>query len=104
MENRNKFNINNEIYTNNGNLLFDVVKRLENLLKETNIQIITSRIKDIITIMNKVIHNIEHFRKDIKDSNDNKIEKFPNLELNTNNNIINNNKQIKIYNNGKYEG
>ena len=104
MENRMEFNINNEIYTNNNNnLLFDVVKRLENLLKETNLQIIIPKIKDIIIIMNKVIHNSEHLRKDIKDS-DNIKEKFPNLELNANNNIINNNKQIKIYNNGRYEG
>ena len=104
MENQIRFNINNEIYSNNNNLLLDVVNRLENLLTENNLQIIIPRIKDIIIIINKVISNNEQIRKDIQNLNNNINEKFKNLELNINNNIINNNKQIKIYNNGKYEG
>ena len=99
-----RFNMNNEIYTNNNNLLLDVVNRLENLLTENNLQIIIPRIKDIIIIMNKIINNNEQIRKDIQNLNNNINEKFKNLELNINNNLINKNKQIKIYNNGKYEG
>ena len=72
-----KFNIDNEIYTTNNNLLFDVVDRLENLLQENNLQIIIPRIKDIIIIINKVISNNEQIRKDIQNFNNNiKIEKF----------------------------
>ena len=82
MENQIGFNINNQIYINNHNLLFDVVNKLENLLIETNPQIIISRIKDIIIIMNKVIHNNEQIRKDIQNLSNNMNEKFSNLELN----------------------
>ena len=42
MKNQMRFNINNEIYTNN-NLLIDVVNRLENLLTKNNLQIIIPR-------------------------------------------------------------
>ena len=80
------------------------MNKLENLLIETNPQIIISRIKDIIIIMNKVIHNNEQIRKDIQNLSNNMNEKFSNLELNINNNLINKNKQIKMYNDGRYEG
>ena len=72
-----KFNIDNEIYTTNNNLLFDVVDRLENLLQENNLQIIIPKIKDILILMIKVINNNEKIRKDIQNFNNNiKIEKF----------------------------
>ena len=77
MENQIKFNIDNEIYTTNNNLLFDVVDRLENLLQENNLQIIIPKIKDILILMIKVINNNEKIRKDIQNFNNNiKIEKF----------------------------
>ena len=80
-------NINEQIYVNN-NLLLEVINKLGNIMKNTNDKLIIQRIKDIIIIMNRVI-------------NMNQI--FNNLELNIKNNIINN-KQIKEYKNGRYEG
>ena len=65
MENQGIFNLNNQIYTNNNNLLSDAVNKLEKLIQLTNDNILTPRIKDIINIMKKVINNTEQLRKDI---------------------------------------
>ena len=107
MENQVMFNLNNQIYANNNNLMLEVVNKLENIMNYTNDQIIISRIKDIIIIMNKLINNTEQIRKDIAKLNDNMNEKFKNLENNINNNSNKNNTiiSIKHYDNGeRYEG
>ena len=53
MENQGIFNLNNQIYTNNNNLLSDAVNKLENLIQLTNDNILIPRIKDITNIMKK---------------------------------------------------
>ena len=98
-------NLNEQIYVNN-NLLFEVINKLENIMKDTNDKLIIQRIKDIIIIMNKVINNCNQIRKDIQNLSNSMHQRFNNLELNikTNNININNNNQIRIYNNGRYVG
>ena len=95
-------NINEQIYVNN-NLLLEVINKLGNIMKNTNDKLIIQRIKDIIIIMNRVINNCDQIRKDIQKLSNNMNQRFNNFELNIKNNIINN-KQIKEYKNGRYEG
>ena len=90
MENQIRFNINNEIYSNNNNLLLDVVNRLENLLTENNLQIIIPRIKDIIIIMNKIINDLNQLMNYYRDNLSIKI--LSNV-INKINYIINENKK-----------
>ena len=99
-------NLNEKIYVNNNNLLLEVINKLENIMKDTNDKFIIQRIKDIIIIMNKVTKNCDQIRKDIQNLTNNMNQRFNHLELNikTNNININNNNQIRIYNNGRYEG
>ena len=63
------FTLNNNIYSNNNNILFDIVNKLENIIKDINNDIIIKRIRDIIILMNNLINdnkkNIELIRKDI---------------------------------------
>ena len=71
MDEQNIFNsLNNKIYSNNNNILFDIVNKLENIIKDLNNDIIIKRIKDIIIIMNNLINdnnkNIELIRKVFK--------------------------------------
>jgi len=95
----NSFILNNKIYSNNNNILFEIINKLENIIKDINNNIIINRIKDIIIIINKLINdnkkNIELIRKDIQD-----------LYNHINNNIkeLNNNINQNINNNGRYEG
>jgi len=70
------FVLNNNIYLNNYNILFElVIEKLEDTLKYINNNNIRNRIKDIIIIMNKLINDnnnkIELIRNDIKILNNN---------------------------------
>ena len=52
------FVLNNNIYLNNYNILFElVIEKLEDTLKYINNNNIRNRIKDIIIIMNKLIND-----------------------------------------------
>ena len=90
MNNENIFSLNNNAYSNNNDILLEVVKKLENIVTDLNksnkIDVIINRIKDIIIIINKVIienqKNIELIRKDIKELNNNVIENFNKLKSN----------------------
>ena len=46
---------NNNLYLHNNNILFDLVKKLEDIIKDINNNNIINRIKDIIKRMNKLI-------------------------------------------------
>ena len=103
------FTLNNNMYSNNNNILFDIVNKLENIIKDINNDIIIKRIRDIIILMNNLINdnkkNIELIRKDIKDLNNNMMNNFKELKNNNNNgNIINYKFKTETYNNGRYEG
>ena len=102
MEDENSFMINNKIYSNNNNILINIVKELENisnnLYYNTKLNKIIEQIRNIIILINKVINdnknNINLIRNDIYN-----LQKI--IINNNNNNYING---TKIDINGKYIG
>ena len=98
--------LNNNLYLYNNNILFDLVKKLEDIIKDINNNNIISRIKDIVIRMNKLIDDnkkiTELIRNDIKNLNNNINKQFHDLKNSKNN--IDNNIKTKIYHDGKYEG
>ena len=58
--NQDTFLLNNKVYSNNNNILFDVINKLENIVYDLNnnkqINIIIKQIRNIIIIMNNVIN------------------------------------------------
>ena len=98
MEN-NLFNLNNKIYSNNNNIMLEIIKELNQLRNYSQDNLIISKLGNIINKINYIINenkkNLELIRNDISSLN----QKFD--KLNINNNIIN--KEIK-YDNGRYVG
>ena len=54
--NQDTFNLNNKIYSNNNNLLFGIINDLQQVINNTNDNLIIKRIGDIITKMNFIIN------------------------------------------------
>ena len=50
------FNLNNKVYSNNNNLLFGIINDLQQVINNTNDNLIIKRIGDIITKMNFIIN------------------------------------------------
>ena len=50
------FNLNNKVYSNNNNLLFGIINDLQQVINNTNDNLIINRIGDIITKMNFIIN------------------------------------------------
>jgi len=98
------FSLNNKIYSNNNNILFDIVNKLQYVLNDLNSNknhsIIIQQIKNIMIIMNKVIidnkNNMIVIQKDINKMF-NELKEIKN-DISTNNKINKN----KIYNNSNY--
>ena len=94
------FDLNNIIYEQNNNILYDIIKQLEKIINDLNsqtkIDMIIKQIKNIIIIMNKVISenkkNTEQLRKDINLLNSNMISYFQKIY----------NVGKKVYEGGKY--
>lgn len=88
------FGLNNYLYTNNNKVLFEIINRLENIIKDIDNNIIIKRIKEVIILTNQLINdNKKYFgliRQDIQKLNSNINDKFEELQnkMNTNN-IIN---------------
>ena len=104
MENHDIFDLNNQRFQANKNLMTKIITKLENLIQYASDEVIKLRVKEIIIIMNKVINYNELIRKDIEKLNNDTnvtLPDFKNLleELRKKGNII-----VKTYNNGKYEG
>ena len=93
-------NFKNQIYENNNILISDVVNRLENIIKDIEDNIIITKNKDIIIIMNKIINNNKQIKKEIKQFNYNNNQNFKDSE----NNINEANISIPLYDNEGYEG
>ena len=97
--------LNNKIYNNNNYILFDIINRLDNIIKDINDDIIIRRIRDIIILINNLIidnkKNIELIRKDIQNLNTSININFKELKKNNDENMIN---YQKKYINGTYEG
>ena len=64
------FELNNNIYSNYNDILFEIINKLENVIKDINSDIIIKKINDIIILINVIIKdnkkNIELIRKDIE--------------------------------------
>ena len=54
--NQDTFNLNNKVYSNNNNLLFGIINDLQQIINNTNDNLIIKRIGDIITKMNFIIN------------------------------------------------
>ena len=50
------FSLNNKVYSNNNNLLFGIINDLQQVINNTNDNLIIKRIGDIITKMNFIIN------------------------------------------------
>ena len=50
------FNLNDKVYSNNNNLLFGIINDLQQVINNTNDNLIIKRIGDIITKMNFIIN------------------------------------------------
>ena len=94
-------NLNNQIYSNNNNLLLEIVNDLQHIINNTHDNLIIKKIVDIINRMNIIINDnkkntqliINHIT-----SLENQINKhFAQLNINNNNQL---NNQIINYNNG----
>ena len=54
--NQDTFNLNSKVYSNNNNLLFGIINDLQQVINNTNDNLIIKRISDIITKMNFIIN------------------------------------------------
>ena len=100
---KNIFNMNNKIYTNNYNLLFGIINDLQQVINNTKDNLIIKRIGDIITKINFIINenkkNTELIINQISLLQNQMNKKFDELKIN--NNI--NNQELQCEN-GKYIG
>ena len=89
---QNIFNLNNKIYSNNNNILLEIIKDLQQIINYSKDNIIIKRLSDIIMKMNTIINenkrNTELIRDDISKFYNQMNKKFENL----------NNKSEIIYN------
>ena len=96
---QNIFNLNNKIYSNNNNILLEIVNDLHQLMNYSKDNLIIKTLGNIINKMNFIINenkkNLELIRNDIKGI----YKKFDELKGNT---IIN--KEIKYNNGSRYIG
>ena len=95
---QNIFNLNNKIYSNNNNILLEIVNDLHQLMNYSKDNIIIKTLGNIINKMNYIINenkkNLELIRNDI-----NKLyHKFDNLNINNKSN-----QELQFYD-GKYIG
>ena len=97
--NDNIFSINNKVYSNNNNLLLEIVKDLHQIMNYSKDNLIIKILGNIINKMNYIINenkkNIDMIRKNISSL----LKKFDELKIN---NTINN--QEFQHKNGKYIG
>ena len=54
--NQDTFSLNNKVYSNNNNLLFGIINDLQQVINNTNANLVIKRIADIITKMNFIIN------------------------------------------------
>ena len=102
----NILSLQNQLYTNNNNILLSISNILDKIIQDLNskenISMITNKIKNIITIINNTINDNKSNFDLIKQNMAKIMKENEDLKNNiTNNNIIT---ETKIYNNGKYVG
>ena len=83
--------LNDKIYSNNNNILLNIINELQKTMKDSREDITIKRLADIITQMNKLINenrkNTELIRNDISKLYNQMNQQFNELK---NNNILNN--------------
>ena len=89
--NENLFSLNNKIYSNNNNILLEIINELQQINNCINNNIIIKRISDIIMKINYIYKenkkNLELIRKDIYILYNQLNQKFEQLNNNMNNNM-----------------
>ena len=89
--NENTFSLNNKIYSNNNNILLEIINELQQINNSINNNIIIKRISDIIMKINYIYNenkkNLELIRKDIYILYSQLNQKFEQLNNNMNNNM-----------------
>ena len=89
--NENIFSLNNKIYSNNNNILLEIINELQQINNSINNNIIIKRISDIIMKINYIYNenkkNLELIRKDICILYSQLNQKFEQLNNNMNNNM-----------------
>ena len=89
--NENIFSLNNKIYSNNNNILLEIINELQQINNSINNNIIIKRISDIIMKINYIYNenkkNLELIRKDIYILYSQLNQKFEQLNNNMNNNM-----------------
>ena len=111
--NQDTFNLNNKVYSNNNNLLFGIINDLQQVINNTNDNLIIKRIGDIITKMNFIINenrkNTQLIMNQIallQNQNSLMQNKFDQMNKNIANLNINNinNQEIRNKNGDRYVG
>ena len=99
---QNIFNLNDKIYSNNNNILLEIVNDLQQLLNYSKDNLIIKTLGNVITKMNYIINenkkNVELIRNDISLLYNKLNKRFDNLQIN------NINKQELKYDDGRYVG
>ena len=110
--NQDTFLLNNKIFSNNNNILIEIIQNLQQIINYSNDNIIIKRLSDIIMRINFVVNenrkNYELIRNDLaklfqqmNQMNKNFYQMNKNFnEIKVNNNINKNNQEIK-YNDGR---
>ena len=103
------FNLNNKVYSNNNNLLFGIINDLQQVINNTNDNLIIKRISDIITKMNFIINENRKNTQLIMDQiallhNQNAQVQNQLAQINKNFANLNINNQEIRYKNGRYVG
>ena len=95
---QNMFNLNNKIYSNNNNLLLEIINDLNQVInnskEDLNIKILGNVINKINYIINENKKNLQLLRNDISSLCNQINKRFDELKINIYNNIYN----INIYN------
>ena len=83
----NFFNLNDKIYSNNNNILIEIVNDLQQLMNNSNDNLIIKRLSDVIIKMNNIINenkkNVQLIRDDISSLYKRLNKKFGELNNNT---------------------
>ena len=98
---KNLFQLNNKIFSNNNSILLSIVNELQQILSQSKDQLIIKRLGDIIIKMNNAINenkkNMELIRSDISKFYEKISKKFDELK-------DNNKQEIKYANGSRYVG
>ena len=99
----NFFNLNDKIYSNNNNILIEIVSDLHQIMNFSNDNLIIKRLSDVIIKMNNIINenkkNVQLIRDDISSLYKRLNKKFGDLNINN----INSNQELN-FEGGKYIG